>query len=92
MSENAITIQNVSKSYGRVQALRQLDLGVRQNEIFGFLGPNGAGKTTTIRCALDLIHPQRAPCRVLGMDPRRRQVEVRAAPATCRASCTCTTI
>ena len=78
MSENAITIQNVSKSYGRVQALRQLELAVQRNEIFGYLGPNGAGKTTTIRCLLDLIRPEQGEIRVLGIDPRRDPVEVRS--------------
>jgi ABC-2 type transport system ATP-binding protein len=53
----AISIQKLVKNYGRVQALRGLDLEVRRGEIFGFLGPNGAGKTTTIRCLLDLIRP-----------------------------------
>ena len=73
-----LSIQGLSKSYGRVQALRQLDLSVQRNEIFGFLGPNGAGKTTTIRCLLDLIRPQQGEIRVLGIDPRRDPVGVRA--------------
>ena len=60
-----------------MQALRQLELSVQRNEIFGFLGPNGAGKTTTIRCMLDLIRPQQGEIRVLGLDPRRDPVGVR---------------
>jgi ABC-2 type transport system ATP-binding protein len=78
MSEYAISIRELSKSYGRVQALRNLDLQVREGEIFGFLGPNGAGKTTTIRCLLGLIYPQQGEMRVLGLDPRRDGVQVRA--------------
>ena len=78
MNEAAISIRGVSKSYGRVQALRQLDLSVECGEIFGFLGPNGAGKTTTIRCLLDLIRPQQGEIRVMGIDPRRDPVAVRA--------------
>jgi len=66
------------KSYGKVQALRGLDLEVKRGEIFGFLGPNGAGKTTTIRCMLDLIRPQGGTIRVLGLDPQADPVEVRA--------------
>ena len=77
MSEFAISIQGLSKSYGRVQALRNLNLSVQSGEIFGFLGPNGAGKTTTIRCLLDLIRPQAGEVRVLGLDPRRDGVRVR---------------
>jgi ABC-2 type transport system ATP-binding protein len=78
MSEIAISIQGLSKSYGRVQALHGLDLSVQCDEIFGFLGPNGAGKTTTIRCMLDLIRPQQGEIRILGLDPRRDPVGVRA--------------
>jgi beta-exotoxin I transport system ATP-binding protein len=77
MKEAAISMRGVSKAYGRVQALKNLDLSVEQGEIFGFLGPNGAGKTTTIRCLLDLIRPQQGEMRVLGIDPRRDPVEVR---------------
>jgi ABC-2 type transport system ATP-binding protein len=79
MSEKiALMTQGLIKSYGRVQALRGLDLEVRQGEIFGFLGPNGAGKTTTIRCLLDLIRPNGGTVRVLGLDPQAEPVAVRA--------------
>ena len=74
----AIQTQALTKSYGRVQALRGVDLEVQRGEIFGFLGPNGSGKTTTIRCLLDLIRPDGGTLRVLGRDPRRESVAVRA--------------
>ncbi len=74
----AIEIRGLSKSYGRVQALRGVDLEVKCGEILGFLGPNGAGKTTTIRCLLDLIRPQAGTVRVLGIDPRKDPVAVRS--------------
>jgi ABC-2 type transport system ATP-binding protein len=48
-SEIAIRLHGLTKSYGKVRALRGIDLEVQRGEIFGFLGPNGAGKTTTIR-------------------------------------------
>jgi ABC-2 type transport system ATP-binding protein len=70
--------QGLLKSYGRVQALRGVDLEVRRGEIFGFLGPNGAGKTTTIRCLLDLIRPDGGVARVLGIDPQADPVAVQA--------------
>jgi ABC-2 type transport system ATP-binding protein len=73
----AIVIQGLHKSYGRVQALRGVDLEVRRGEIFGFLGPNGAGKTTTIRCLLDLIRPNGGSIRVLGINPQDDPVAVR---------------
>jgi ABC-2 type transport system ATP-binding protein len=74
----ALHIQALTKSYGRIQALRGVDLTVHRGEIFGFLGPNGAGKTTTIRCLLDLIRPDGGQARVLGLDPRTDPVAVRA--------------
>ena len=74
----AIQTQGLRKSYGKVQALRGVDLEVRRGEIFGFLGPNGSGKTTTIRCLLDLIRPDGGALRVLGRDPQRESVAVRA--------------
>jgi len=73
----AIEISNLTKSYGKFQALRGIDLKVMPGEIFGFLGPNGAGKTTTIRCMLDLIRPNSGRLRVLGLDPQRDAVAVR---------------
>ncbi len=51
---NVITIKNLQKSYGQVQALKNISFQVEAGEIFGLLGPNGAGKTTTIRCLTTL--------------------------------------
>ncbi|HEX6383510.1 MAG TPA: ABC transporter ATP-binding protein, partial [Anaerolineae bacterium] len=76
--EYALVIQGLTKSYGKVQALRSVDLDVERSKIFGFLGPNGAGKTTTIRCLLDLIRPDGGTIRVLGLDPQTDPVAVRA--------------
>ena len=73
----AIRTRNLIKNYGKVQALRGLDLEVKCGEIFGFLGPNGAGKTTAIRCMLDMIRPQGGSIEVLGMNPQEQSVEVR---------------
>ena len=78
MIDAAISLEGLVKTYGRVQALRGVDLAVRTGEIIGFLGPNGAGKTTTIRCMLDLIRPSGGVLRVLGLDPQRHSVAVRA--------------
>lgn len=74
----AIQTQALTKSYGAVPALCGVDLEVRRGEVFGFLGPNGSGKTTTIRCLLDLIRPDGGTLRVLGRDPQRESVAVRA--------------
>ena len=79
MSEQvALMTEGLNKSYGRVHALRGVDLKVGRGEIFGFLGPNGAGKTTTIRCLLDLIRPDSGTLRVLGLDPQAEPVAVKA--------------
>lgn len=78
MSEMAIITRGLTKSYGRVPALRGIDLEIPRGEIFGFLGPNGAGKTTTIRCLLDLIRPDGGEMRVLGLDPQADPVAVHA--------------
>jgi len=76
--ETALMAQGLEKSYGKVRALRGVDLEVQRGEIFGYLGPNGAGKTTTIRCLLDLIRPNGGAVRVLGIDPQADPVAVRA--------------
>lgn len=54
---NVITVKNLQKSYGDVQALKNISFQVKTGEIFGLLGPNGAGKTTTIRCITTLGKP-----------------------------------
>ena len=57
MDVEAIRTEGLTKHFGAVAALEELDLSVRQGEVFGFLGPNGAGKTTTIRLLLALLRP-----------------------------------
>ena len=74
----AIQVQGLTKSYGKVHALRGIDLQVQCGEIFGFLGPNGAGKTTTIRCMLDMIRPDGGKTLLLGIDPQIEPVAVQA--------------
>jgi ABC-2 type transport system ATP-binding protein len=74
----AIQIRGLTKSYGKVRALRGIDLEVKRGEIFGFLGPNGAGKTTTIRCLLDMIRPDGGQAFLLGLDPQTEPVAVQA--------------
>ena len=77
MSETIINLEDVHKYYGKVHALRGLNLQVEQGEVFGFLGPNGAGKTTTIRCMLDLIRPNSGKIEVFGADPQRSPLAVK---------------
>jgi len=73
----AIRIQRLSKHYGSVQALTELDLEVQAGEIFGFLGPNGAGKSTTIRTLLGYLHPTSGSATVLDLDIVADSVAIR---------------
>ena len=63
-----IVARGLTKHYGVVQALNDLDLTISEGEIFGFLGPNGAGKTTTIRLLLGLLRPTRGSASIAGFD------------------------
>jgi len=75
--EPAILTEGLTKHYGEVEALVDLDLEVRRGEVFGFLGPNGAGKTTMIRSILDLIHPTSGKAIILGLHSHDDAVEIR---------------
>ena len=57
MASTVLETHDLSKSFGKVQAVNEVNLQVNEGEVYGFLGPNGAGKTTTIGMALGLIHP-----------------------------------
>ncbi|MFW6018613.1 MAG: ATP-binding cassette domain-containing protein [Halapricum sp.] len=73
----AIEISGVSKRYGGVTALQNLDLTVEDGEVFGFLGPNGAGKSTTIDILLNHVRPTGGSARVFGMDVQQQSVSIR---------------
>ena len=73
----AIELRDVSKRYGDVVAVDDLDLTVREGEVFGFLGPNGAGKSTTINMLLDFVRPSDGRIEVLGRDAREESVAIR---------------
>lgn len=73
----AISTEGLTKHYGDVRAVQDLDLEISRGEVFGFLGPNGSGKTTTMRTILDLIRPTSGRASVLGMDSHQDAVEIR---------------
>jgi ABC-2 type transport system ATP-binding protein len=77
MSECAICTKGLTKHYGKVEALNDLDLDIQRGEVFGFLGPNGAGKTTTIRTLMDEIRATRGSATILGKDVHKDAVELR---------------
>ncbi len=66
VSEPVIATRGLTKHYGPVRAVHDLDLAVPRGSVFGFLGPNGSGKTTTIRLLLALVRPTRGEARILG--------------------------
>lgn len=67
---NAVEIKNLTKNYGKARGITELDLVVKEGDIFGFIGPNGAGKSTTIRTLLGLIAPTSGEAKVLDHDIR----------------------
>ena len=73
----AIRLENLSHSYGRRQALRELSLAIASGEIFVFLGPNGGGKTTLFRVLSTLIPQQSGTVEILGLNLRRNTIEIR---------------
>jgi ABC-2 type transport system ATP-binding protein len=52
-----LTIENLSKSYGRIQALKNVNFSVPEGSVFGILGPNGSGKTTLLGTIMDILRP-----------------------------------
>ena len=73
---NIIELKNVTKKFGQVTAVKNIDLNVKQGEIFGFLGPNGAGKTTTIRLLMDFIRPTNGEVLLFGKQVSQRAEEI----------------
>ncbi|NPA91498.1 MAG: ABC transporter ATP-binding protein [Chloroflexi bacterium] len=76
--EYVIETRGLTKEYDGTVAVRDLNLRVRKGEVFGVLGPNGSGKTTTILMLLGLTDPTAGEMRVLGFDPMRQPLSVKA--------------
>lgn len=68
MTEIPLQMEKLTKKFGDLTAVNQLDLRVTAGEVFGFLGPNGAGKSTTIRLIMGLARPTYGSARVCGVD------------------------
>jgi ABC-2 type transport system ATP-binding protein len=62
----ALVVRGLTKRYGRVQALRGVDLEVAEGELVGLLGPNGAGKSTLVKIACGLVHPSAGSAEIWG--------------------------
>lgn len=64
----SIRIDNLSKSYGTVQALKNINLDIKSGELFGLIGPDGAGKTTLFRLLATLLLPNEGAAKLCGID------------------------
>ncbi|MFA5942907.1 MAG: ATP-binding cassette domain-containing protein [Candidatus Thermoplasmatota archaeon] len=78
MSETAIVARGLTKNFGKVEALRGLDLDVQRGRILVILGPNGAGKTTLVRILATLLRPDGGRATVAGFDVVKDAVALRA--------------
>src|SRR5690606_19229830 len=72
-----IELRGLTKKYGPLTAVDNLDLSIQKGEIFGLLGPNGAGKSTTILMMLGLTEPASGSAKICGIDATRDPVEVK---------------
>jgi len=71
MASSVLQVENLTKRYGDVEALRGVSFAVEEGEVFGLLGPNGAGKTTTVEILEGLRTPDAGRASVCGLDPQR---------------------
>jgi ABC-2 type transport system ATP-binding protein len=72
MTTSILQVENLVKSYGDVQAVRDVSFSVEEGEVFGLLGPNGAGKTTTVEILEGLRNLDGGRVSVCGLDPQRQ--------------------
>jgi len=73
-----IEIKDLSRRYGKTDAVNGLSLTVQPGKCYGFFGRNGAGKTTTIKCLLNLLRPTTGSVRVFGLDPGKDEVAIKS--------------
>jgi ABC-2 type transport system ATP-binding protein len=78
VTEAAIQIRGLRKSYGDLQAVKGIDLTVPSGEVFALLGPNGAGKTTTVEIMEGFRHRDGGEVSVLGFDPAKGDRELKS--------------
>jgi len=74
---NVIQVSNLSKDFGEVKAVDQVNFFVKPDEIFGFLGPNGAGKTTTIRMMTGVLRPTSGSIQIYGKEIWKNQIMIK---------------
>jgi ABC-2 type transport system ATP-binding protein len=76
-TQSAVKLENVSKSFGTIQAVQNLDLQIDVGTVFGFLGPNGSGKSTTMKMIMGLLKADSGDLNVYGTDVSRNPWEVK---------------
>lgn len=76
--QSAIQTIHLTKTYGKNRGIQDVNLDIREGEIFGFLGPNGAGKSTTLRTLTGLLKPTSGSCQIMGIDPHTDPVAAMA--------------
>jgi ABC-type multidrug transport system ATPase subunit len=74
---NAISVNNISKSYGKIEALQHISFEVDKNEIFGLIGPDGAGKSTMFRILTTLLIPSEGSATIEGLDTVKDYKKIR---------------
>jgi len=78
MNPKVVETKGLTKTYGNLTAVDEINLSIEEGEIFGFLGPNGAGKTTTILMLLGLTEPTSGKATVYGYDPTVNPLKVKS--------------
>ena len=76
MSNYSLEINNLTKKFGKLTALNNVNLTVKEGEVFGYIGPNGAGKSTTIRVLLGILQATGGNAKVFGMDAWKEAVNI----------------
>ena len=78
MSALAVETRGLGKRFESIEAVRSLDLAVREGELFGLVGPDGSGKTTTVRMLCGILSPTSGSASVLGFDLEREAGEIKS--------------
>ena len=74
--ENSVEVINLSKSFGKKDAVKELNFKINENEVIGLLGPNGCGKTTTIGMLLGLLKPSYGQININGMQIEKNRINI----------------
>jgi len=86
MNNRLIECFGIGRFYGKREALKPLDLSVRQGQIVVLVGPNGSGKTTLLKILAGLLRPTAGKIRVCGFDPFEQRESVMSQASFCFAS------